>query len=71
VIPWIESVTADRILDDIWDMVSVMRMRDWRSGEDFDILDVGSFRERILLEGAVRYDLTNALHTTVEARTYC
>lgn len=53
VIPAMESVTAERILDVICVAVSVRRILDGISGEDFDIFEVGSRRESILLEGAV------------------
>jgi len=50
--PGIESVTANRILDSICLGESVRRMREAVSGDDLDILEVGSRRERIRFEGA-------------------
>lgn len=44
--PRVESVTAPFILLRTWDAMSVRRMREFTSGEDFDILDDGSFSER-------------------------
>lgn len=51
--PCIESVTAPRILDFIWAAVSVRMIREDKSGEDLDIFEDGSLRERMRREGAV------------------
>ena len=51
--PCMESVTALRIFDFIWAAVSVRRIREDRSGEDLDIFEEGSLRERMRREGAV------------------
>lgn len=51
--PCMESVTAPRIFDFIWVAVSVRRIREDKSGEDLDIFDEGSLRERTRREGAV------------------
>ena len=58
-IPCIESVTAERILDLICDPVSVKRMRDAVSGEDLDIFDDGSLRDNIRFEGAFEEMVNN------------
>lgn len=51
-IPKIESVTEDRSFFWIISAVSVMRMRELASGDDFDIFCDGSRRERMRFEGA-------------------
>ncbi len=50
--PWMESVIAPRILDLIWASVSVRRMREARSGDDFDIFVPGLLRDAIRRVGA-------------------
>jgi hypothetical protein len=35
----------------IWDELSVSNMRDWTSGDDFDIFELVSLRDRMRLEG--------------------
>jgi hypothetical protein len=47
-----ESVTAERSFLEISVAVSVRRMREERSGEDLDIFEEGSRRERIRFAGA-------------------
>ena len=47
-------MTALRILERTWAVVSVRRMREFKSGEDFDILEEGSRSERTRHEEAVR-----------------
>lgn len=49
-----ESVTALRTFAAIWEAESVRRMREVGSGVDLDILEVGSFSERIRLVGAAQ-----------------
>jgi len=47
-----ESVIAPRIFVFIWVAVSVRRIREDKSGEDLDIFEEGSLRERMRREGA-------------------
>ena len=51
--PWMESVIAPRIFVFIWAAVSVRRIREDKSGEDLDIFEEGSLRERMRRECAV------------------
>jgi hypothetical protein len=51
VIPGVESVTADLILESMVDEESVMVTRDAALGADLDILVDGSRSDKILLEG--------------------
>lgn len=52
VTPCIESVTAPLNLVSISEVESVRRIRDETFGADFDILEVGSLRDRTRLQGA-------------------
>jgi len=52
VIPCIESVTAPRILRSISEVGSVSEIRDETSGEDFDIFEEGSLRDKTRRHGA-------------------
>ena len=52
VIPSVESVTAPLIFDRTFEVLSVRRMRECKSGDDLDILDEGSFSESTRHEDA-------------------
>jgi len=53
VIPSVESVTADLILDRIVDAESVIVIREEAFGADFDIFADGSRSDRIRLDGTI------------------